>query len=165
MIENLNNEGLEISIQEVNELGQGVVNRVHICRALMNHGYISSVNEGFEKYIGDHCKAYVARRYTTLDEAIEAIHKDNGIAVIAHPYEYRKKKLNIEMLLEDLVHKVDGIECFHPSATEEESLHLLDIAKRNDLIVTGGSDFHGINKPNIKMNMMQVDDEYMIRRR
>lgn len=162
MIENLNNMGYDIDISELSEFGKGELNRVHICKVLMKHGYIKSVQEGFEKLIGDDCEAYVERKVTPLKEACEAIHNDNGIAVIAHPYEYTH--LDTDLFLNLIIDDIDGIECYHPSATPEQSRHLASIAIMNNKIITGGSDFHGDNKPNIKMNMMEVNDEHKINR-
>lgn len=161
-IENLNNMGIDIKITELSEFAKGIINRVHICQALMKHGYISSINEGFEKYVGDGCPAYVERKTVPLNEIIDAIHLDKGIAVIAHPYEYDKLE-SIDNFLIDIINDIDGIECYHPSATEKQSLHLIQIAKKNNKIITGGSDYHGINKPEIKINIMNVEDKYIIK--
>lgn len=162
MIENLNDMGYDININELSEFGKGELNRVHICKVLIKHGYIKSVQEGFEKLIGDNCKAYVERKVVSIEEACEAIHDDGGLAVIAHPYEYTN--LNIDDFLNDISDIIDGIECYHPSATKEQSKHLAAIAIKNNKIITGGSDFHGDNKPDIKMNMMEVNDEFKIKR-
>lgn len=161
MVERLNEQGYSISTTELSEFAAGTINRVHICRALMKHGYIESVNEGFEKLIGDHCPAYVAREYVPIIDACEAIHSDGGIAILAHPYNY--KNINdIPALLDYVVDMVDGIECFHPSANKENSAYLLDYANRHNKRITGGSDYHGKNKPNIQLNMMEVEDKYII---
>ena len=163
MIENLNEMGYDIKVTELAEFTKGVINRVHICKALMKHGYIESVQEGFEKLVGDHCEAYVERKTVTISEACEAIHKDGGIAVIAHPYEYDNVG-DLDEFLEDIMPIVDGIECFHPSANEENSKHLVEVASKYNKLITGGSDFHGDNKPNISMNMMKVDSKYIIKK-
>jgi len=163
MIENLNEMGYEISINELREFAGGVINRVHICRVLMKHGYIKSVDEGFKTLIGDHCPAYVERKKVTLEEGAQAIHKDGGITVIAHPYEYEKVG-DINDFLENIMDSIDGIECLHPSADEKQTENLMNMAKKHQKKITGGSDFHGINKPDIKMGMMNVGDQYKIKR-
>lgn len=161
-IENLNDLGIDIKITELSEFTKGIINRVHICQALMKHGYIKTINEGFEKYVGEHCPAYVERKTVSLQEAIDAIHKDNGLAVIAHPYEYTSMK-SIDEFINKIINEIDGIECFHPSASPLQTEHLIDIATTNNKIITGGSDFHGKNKPDIFLNMMNVDDKYLIK--
>ena len=162
MIERLNDMGIDIKLNELSKFGKGVINRVHICMAMIEHGYISTVQEGFQNWVGDHCPAYVERKKTTLKEAIDAVHLDGGIAVIAHPYEY--DKLNIDEFIQDIKDDIDGIECFHPSATKQDSEHLVELANNYNLLITGGSDFHGKNKPDILMNMMLVDDKYKIKK-
>lgn len=161
MIENLNDGGYEISLSDVNEFAKGTINRVHICNALMKKGYISSVSEGFERVVGEHCPAYVAREYVPIEEAIKAIHDDNGIAILAHPYNY-KNITDIQKLLDDNIDLVDGIECFHYTANKEQSAFLVDYVNKHHKRITGGSDFHGDNKPKVHLNMMQVDDNYKI---
>ena len=161
MIENLNAMGIDIDLLELNKYTKGIINRVHICMAMMDHGYISSINEGFEKYVGEHCDAYVERKAVSFFEATQAIHKDGGLAVIAHPFEY--ETLDKDIFLNDIKHSIDGIECFHPSATPENSEYLVNFAQTNNLLITGGSDFHGDNKPNINLNMMKVDDRYVLK--
>ena len=161
MIENLNAMGIDIEIGELKEFAKGIINRVHICKVLQKKGYVSSVAEGFKNYVGNHCPAYVERKTVDIAEACEAIHCDGGIAVIAHPYEYDEVG-DIDDFLNDIASSIDGIECFHPSATNEQSLHLKDIAEKNGLIITGGSDYHGENKPDISINQMKVDDIYKI---
>ena len=160
-IENLNAMGIDISILDLKEFSKGIINRVHICMALMKKGYTKSINEGFEKYVGKHCPAYVDRKMITLEEAIEAVHQDGGLAVVAHPFEYQKL-MPIENFLNEVMDKIDGIECFHPSATPENSKMLVELAEKNNKIITGGSDFHGANKPKVTMDMMNVDAKYMI---
>lgn len=161
-IENLNEMGIDIQITDLAEFTKGIINRVHICQALIKHGYIKTINEGFERYVGEHCPAYVERKTVSLEEAIDAIHKDNGLAVIAHPYEYTSMN-SIDDFLVAVMDRIDGIECFHPSATKEQSEHLVELASSYSKIITGGSDFHGKNKPDIFLNMMNVDDKYMIK--
>ena len=163
MIENLNDMGIDIKLNELKEFAKGIINRVHICQVLMKKGYVSSINEGFEKYVGDHCPAFVERKTTPLFEAIDAVHADGGLAIIAHPFEYDGLQ-PIDKFLEEVIDKVDGIECFHPSATSENSKLLVEITNKHNKIITGGSDFHGANKPKIKLGMMNVDDKYKIKK-
>lgn len=162
MIEKLNDMGFDIKITELSEFSKGIINRVHICMAMKKHGYINTIQEGFEKYVGENCEAYVERKTVLIDEAIDAIHLDGGIAIIAHPFEY--KNLDINNFLTDIVDKIDGIECFHPSASLENSKYLVEFANKHNKLITGGSDFHGDNKPDIVIDMMGVDEKYMIKR-
>lgn len=163
MVENLHEQGIELEVTELAKYAKGIINRVHICMVLKDKGYISSINEGFEKYVGEHCPAYVERKTVPLFEAIDAIHDDGGIAIIAHPYEYDNVG-PIDIFLNNIIDKIDGIECFHPSANTENSNKLIQIAKSHNKLITGGSDFHGDNKPDIVIDMMGVSEEYKIKR-
>lgn len=163
MVERLNEAGYSFKLNELGEFGSGTINRVHICRCLMKHGYISSVAEGFEKLVGDNCFAYVKREYVAIDMASKAIKDDGGIAVLAHPYNYKQIK-NIEKLLDDNLNYIDGIECYHYSANKQQSEMLRQYALAHHKIITGGSDYHGVNKPNVFLNMMEVDDKYQLSR-
>ena len=165
MIERLNEAGIKIDLLELNKYAKGIINRVHICMALKDHGYIKSVSEGFEKYVGEDCPAYVERKTVTIEEAADAIHSDGGITVIAHPYEYYDDNKSIYDFLTDIIKEIDGIECFHPSATSKNAKFLKAFAEENHKIVTGGSDFHGENKPDICIDMMNVDEKYKIKRK
>ena len=160
-LENLNAAGINISVGELSEFTSGTINRVHICKAMMKHGYIRSVQEGFEKYVGDNCPAYVPSEHIHLEEAIEAVHDDGGIAVIAHPFEY-VDDLDVFEFLNAVEKSIDGIECYHPSASPQQSEQLAEFAGNHHLRITGGSDFHGGNKPDISLGMMNVKDCFRI---
>lgn len=162
MIEKLNEKGFDINVTELPKYSKGIINRVHICMCLKDHGYIDSIQEGFEKYVGENCDCYVERKVVTINEAAEAIHKDGGIAIIAHPYEYEDVG-PIDGFLYNIMGVIDGIECFHPSANSINSKHLVEIAEKTHKRITGGSDFHGNNKPDIVIDMMNVDEKYMIK--
>ena len=162
MVERLNDKGFDISVTELPKYTKGILNRVHICMCLKDHGYINSIQEGFEKYLGERCDCYVERKVVPINEAAEAIHRDGGIAIIAHPYEYEDVG-PIDGFLFNIMGIIDGIECFHPSATSQNSKHLVDIATKVHKRITGGSDFHGDNKPDIAIDMMNVDEKYMIK--
>ena len=163
LIENLNKMGVDISITDLAEFSKGIINRVHVCMAMKKHGYISSIEEGFNKWVGENCPAFVERKTVPLEEAIDAIHNDGGLAIIAHPYEYDGLK-PIDNFLQEVIDKIDGIECFHPSANPEQSKQLVEIATKHNKLITGGSDFHGDNKPDINLGMMNVNDIYRIKR-
>ena len=161
LIENLNEMGIDIKITDLTEFSKGIINRVHVCMAMKKRGYISSIEEGFKKWVGEDCPAYVERKTVSIEEAINAIHLDGGLAIIAHPYEYNDLQ-PIDTFLLDIINDIDGIECFHPSANLEQSNHLVQIATNHNKLITGGSDFHGDNKPDINLGMMNVDDKYKI---
>ncbi len=123
--------------------GSKSIYKQHIMRALVNYGYATelygSVNEKLFAYPRGEC--LVTREYPDVNFVCDLIHSSKGIAVMAHPYMFN----NVELLKELIAAgKMDGIECYHYSATPIQQESLVELAKKNDLIVTGGSDFHGL---------------------
>ncbi len=123
--------------------GSKSIYKSHIMRALIEYGYALEFygeldNELFNLKTG---KCLVEREYPDVNFVLDLIHSARGVAVMAHPALYD----NVE-LLEELAkkEKIDGVEVYHYSADESKRKELLDIAERYNLIVTGGSDFHGL---------------------
>lgn len=123
--------------------GSKSIYKQHIMRALVNYGYATelygSVND--KLFAAPNGECLVTREYPDVNFVIDLIHSSRGVAVMAHPYMYN----NVE-LLHELIEagKMDGIECYHFSATEQKQKELVKLADDNGLIVTGGSDFHGL---------------------
>ncbi len=117
--------------------------RPHIARAMVEAGYVASVQEAFDKYIDTKGPAYVNRLRLTMAEAVGAIHKAGGVAVFGHPALSRLVHL-IPQLVEA---GLDGVEVYYPKHTPEQRAELLDLAERYNLVVTGGSDFHSLDDP------------------
>jgi Predicted metal-dependent phosphoesterases (PHP family) len=144
MIELLEKEGLKFDADDKAELLKNhSVGRPHVADLLVKYNYISSRQEAFEKYIGAGCCAYVAKFKLTIKEAVDYIKEAGGLAVLAHP------GLNGD-LMDDVISEamsvgIDGIEVYHESNTKEVRRYLLQIAEKNNLFVTGGSDFHTHN--------------------
>ena len=104
---------------------------------------VSTENKGFPVYVD------TKLIWPDVSTVVNAIHNANGVVVLAHPYNY-KDSVNVENLLKIAVEKgLDGIEVFHPSCNNEQAKYLLDFANKNNLIVTGGSDYHGTEKHNV----------------
>ncbi len=123
--------------------GSKSIYKSHIMRALVNYGYATelygSVNDKLFAWPNGEC--LVTREYPDVNFVIDLIHSSRGIAVMAHPCMFD----NIELLKELIAAgKIDGIEAYHFSATAQKQQMLEKLAKDNDLIVTGGSDFHGL---------------------
>ena len=95
--------------------------------------------------------------YPSAKEVVDIIHEAGGKAFLAHPFEYEFK--NTIGFIENLTKStsLDGIECFHPSASEEQRKILVDFAKNNELYISGGSDFHGARKPDIRLGVGRGD--------
>jgi predicted metal-dependent phosphoesterase TrpH len=142
MVDKANKHGYNIAIEEVKALASGEsIGRPHLAQALLKKGYISSVAEGFEKYLTKGKPFYVPRYKLTPFEAIDIINNVNGVSVLAHPGLYKN---GWKILLPDLIAAgLAGIEINYPEHSEHLIKELQILVKKNNLIATGGSDFHG----------------------
>jgi hypothetical protein len=153
IIERLRALGLEISYEEVRALaGTDSVGRPHIARLLIEKNYVVSAKEAFDRYLAEGRPAYVARELPHPADAIAWIRSAGGVAVLAHPTWAKVSGEGLNRFLTGL--KADGlggIEVHYSTHTKRQTTEYLDLAKRLDLLVTGGSDFHGITKPDIEV--------------
>lgn len=142
MVANLKKMGIDIPWQRVQELaGDGAVGRPHIAMAMIEAGYISSLEEAFEQYIGRNCPAYVEREKMTPAEATKLIVKADGLPVLAHPRDIE----DLEGRLDDLTAVgLIGMEVYYQDYGPEDRERLLAVARKRSLLPLGGSDFHGI---------------------
>ncbi|HZK43598.1 MAG TPA: PHP domain-containing protein [Syntrophomonadaceae bacterium] len=141
MVERLHNIGLIISFEDVKRMAEGgVIARPHIAQALMDKGYVFSVKEAFNKYISKGRPGYVPRYKFSPDEAISLIKESGGIAVLAHPGLIK----NGNIVEEIIKMGIEGIEVYYPQHHPILIDNYLKICNENGLLVTGGSDFHGI---------------------
>lgn len=123
--------------------GANFISKRHLMKVLMNCGYTTEVfGELYHKLFDKQSEEYIGVNPVFPDprEVIEEIHGAGGIAVIAHPGLYNNFDLIDELIKEELI---DGIEVYHPNNTEAQQKQLLELCEKNDLLVTGGSDFHG----------------------
>lgn len=153
MYQKLNEEGFAISEEGLREMfPDAVLTRAHVARFLLEHGYIKSISEAFEKYIGDGCRCHVPREKITPQEGIELIHHANGKAVLAHPVLYHMSDDRLRELITDcLACGLDGIEALYSTYQPGDERYIRKLADEYGLAVSGGSDFHGSNKPHIRL--------------
>ena len=151
MVEALRKEGLSITMEElVAENPDCVITRANIARFLYEHGQIKSVREAFDRYIGDYCKCYVGRLKVSSSDAVRLIKNAGGIAILAHPLLYGLSSTNLQKLIEELKETgLDGLEAIYSTYTTGEEQQMKRLANKNGLLISGGSDFHGTNKPDI----------------
>lgn len=143
MVEKLRKLQVDIDPQEILTLaGKGSPGRMHVAETIWKHGYCDTIIESFSKYIGDNKPAYVPKKTLTPQQAIELIRDAGGVPVLAHPGLTQR-----DNVIEDLVkYGLQGIEVYYPSYTPQAVEKYLKIAKKYNLAVTGGSDFHGERK-------------------
>ncbi|MFA7235359.1 MAG: PHP domain-containing protein [Phycisphaeraceae bacterium] len=128
--------------------GRGSVGRPHIGAVLVRKGYVKTIKDAFTRYIGHGAPAYVRKDNLAPQRAIAAVHDAGGLAVLAHPVQLRcdddEELLELIRSLRDA--GLDGLECRHCDHTPALTRQYQHLAKRFDLIPTGGSDFHGLRK-------------------
>ncbi len=154
IIEILNKLGFKITIDEVEkEAGGFQLGRPHIAQLMVKKGFVQSIDEAFDKYLGKGQVAYVDKYRITVAKAIEIILNAGGIPVLAHPF---LLQIQDDQELEELVVTLmqmglQGIEVYYPEHPPLKTALYADIAKRHRLLITGGTDFHGDLKPRIQM--------------
>ncbi|WP_250227587.1 PHP domain-containing protein [Anaeropeptidivorans aminofermentans] len=148
-----NEEGIKMKYEDILNKSDGkIITRAHFARFLMEEGYVESINDAFLKYLSPGKKTYMKRELLSSSEAIELIHKAGGIAILAHPGEYGFSEKQLEEMVHELKKQnIDAIEAIYTTnSIYTESFHR-DLAKRYHLKISGGSDFHGSNKPEIEL--------------
>lgn len=116
--------------------------RPHVARALVQAGLCSNLDEAFDRFLKVNRPAWVPKSKVSALDAIALIHQAGGVAVMAHPGLNRTDEIIPELVAAGL----DGLECFHSKHSTATSQHYLEMAEKHDLLVTGGSDCHGMNK-------------------
>ena len=149
----LRKEGISITREAMEEsFPDSVWTRAHFARYLLDRGFVGSINQAFDRYLGDHSKCYVPREKVTPFQAVQLIHEGGGIAVFAHPILCRLDKDRLESLTAELKQAgLDGIEAYYSTYRHSDEQTVIQIAKRQGLALSGGSDFHGSNKPQIEL--------------
>lgn len=153
LVQRLGQMKMPVSFAELEELSQGrQVTRMHFAKLLYEKGYVASIREAFQRYLAEGQPAYVGRNAFTFAESIEAIQKSGGQAVLAHPFAYKWQGGEVTAMIEALTQAgLDGIEAIYPLFDRQQTRQLLKTAQRLGLKITGGSDFHGENKPDIQI--------------
>jgi len=141
LVEQLRSLGFPVTLDELEALAQGgTITRAHAARLLVAKGYVSSLDEAFDRYLGRNRPAYVPRTYPRPREALEIVHAAGGVAVLAHPLSVD----DLEATLAELVPAgLAGLEAWYGEYTPEQQHALAMLAERYGLIATGGSDYHG----------------------
>lgn len=153
MIRRFQNAGISITLDEVMAGNPDtVITRAHFARVLLEKGYVKNMDQAFKKYL-DYSGPYCPRKdKITPEHAMKILTDCKASPVLAHPYQYHlgdKKTEELVCYLKDL--GLQGLEVYHSSNNQYESGKLRKLARKYDLFPTGGSDFHGSNKPDISL--------------
>ena len=134
------------------------IGRSHIARALVRIGCFKSVREAFDLMLQKGRPAFVPRYLPKIDDIINLIHKTGGTAVLAHP-----KLIGNDELVEEICANsgIDALEVFYPLHDEQDTLRYVSVARSHNLLLTGGSDFHGTTSRYVKnLGDFTIEDEF-----
>lgn len=148
----LRNEGIAITYENLQaRFPNAVITRAHYAKYLHENAYVKNMAEAFDRYVGDRAPCFVPRTKVTPSQAVALIRNAGGIPVLAHPTLYNMSNQSLERLVSIL--KAAGllaIEGIYPTYSLLETKQIQEIALKYDLLISGGSDFHGNNKPNLQ---------------
>lgn len=155
MIRKMQEGGIDISHEQMEAaFGDAVWTRAHFARYLMEHGYVTEMPEAFARYIGDTCPYFVPREKVTPVQAVHLISSTGGIPILAHPMLYRLPENEMDTLLSSLKKAgLIGIEAIYSTHSALDENLVRQMAKQHGLLISGGSDFHGSNKPYIDLGV------------
>lgn len=153
MCRRLQEHGVAITYEElVSEFPGSVITRAHYARYLLSHGYVKSLKEAFDRYVGDNAPCFVPRKKITPMRAVEIILKAGGIPILAHPILYHMSSARLDKLVASLKEVgLIGIEAIYSTYAPSEEREIRRLAERYDLCISGGSDFHGSAKPGLDL--------------
>jgi predicted metal-dependent phosphoesterase TrpH len=154
LIKRLNELGVEITLEEVQQIGRNLTGRPHFAKVLVAKGYVKTTQEAFDKYLAETASAGVEREECSLFEGIKMVREAGGTPVLAHPYRLPggREEGPLSAILEKLIdHGLQGLEIFYSEHTPEDRELYAKLAARYRLIPTGGSDYHGKYKPGIEL--------------
>lgn len=155
IIEKLNELGLSITMEEVEKIsGGGQVGRPHIAAALLKNGHVRTIQHAFDKYLKKGAVAYFERHRLTREKAVDMIHGAGGLVILAHPHTLGVNGISLDNLMAELKEVgFDGLELFYNSHSPSDEDKLMKIVDKNGFVISGGTDFHGENKPSIKLGV------------
>lgn len=165
MFSKLKKLGFNINPEDFPDIPLDKLGRAHIAKKLYEKHYVHSINEAFENYLKKGEKAYVNKKRYSIEEGIDLIHSLKGVACLAHPYTLKLNNNQLELFIHYLKDNcnLDALEVFYPEHSPRFIDFYYELASKYNLIVMGGSDFHGENKPDLKLgqgflNQSKVQD-------
>ena len=155
--------GIQVTMDEVRAKFPGtVLGRPHIAMVMMDKGYVSDVRQAFREYMGKGAKCYVPKINMPLDHAVDRILRAGGLPVLAHPYQYEFSEPDLRTLIRRVKDQGGmGMECVYSKYDDAQTARLLELAAEYDLLPTGGSDYHGLSKPNIQIGTTKAPYAYL----
>ena len=168
LVARLRELGFEITLQEAEARGRGMTGRPHFAQIMVEKGYVRNLRQAFDDYLDESAKGYVWRQEPQFAEGVARIREAGGIASLAHPIRVNG---DVPSLMPELREAgLNALEAYHSDHGPQETAMYLDLARRYGLLVTGGSDFHGDVKPDVKLGTgcdgnLQVPNDLLTRLR
>lgn len=149
----LRQSGVSVTYEELQTAyPDSVITRAHYAAYLLKKGYVKSRQEAFDRYVGDHAPCYVSREKITPAQAVRLILDAHGAPVLAHPIQYNMSEERLETLVQELKEEgLMGIEAVYSTYTAGDERKIRTLAAKYGLFISGGSDFHGANKPGLDL--------------
>lgn len=149
----LQKEGFDITLEKLyQEYPESVITRAHFARYLVEHGFVKDRDTVFRKYLGDNCRCYVPREKISPFEAIDLIRLGGGLSFFAHPVLCHMNHDRLRFFVKDLKEAgLTGMEAIYSMNTPGDERNMKKLADEFGLLISGGSDFHGGNKPYIHL--------------
>lgn len=163
ILEKLKELGMDISMDELSSVKTQSIGRPHIASLMLGKGYVSSLQEAFDRYLKEGASCYPFGCKFSPEEVIGEIHQVNAKAVLAHPHFLAKTKEGILCKAHLLTLSFDGIESYYGNFSEETALPWVDACQERGWIATGGSDYHGTVRPNIRLGASWTKEEAFVR--
>ena len=153
MLQLLSDAGYPMTEKELlQDSDEACIGRMHFANALVARGYAKNTQDAFQRFIGLDCPYYVPRNYISPQDAISLIRDAGGLAILAHPLLYHLDRPELEQLISQLVDcGLSGLEAIYTTNSTEDEQYVRTLASRNGLLISGGSDYHGSNKPHISI--------------
>lgn len=151
MAERFRSLGIPVTLNELRLMNPNtVITRAHFAKYLIEHHHVKNSEEAFRRYLNYDAPCFVPREYMQPERAISLILQAGGIPVLAHPLLYKLPPVELEALLNRLTDAgLKGLEVYYSSNTGFDEQICYGLANRYGLFMTGGTDFHGANKPNL----------------
>jgi predicted metal-dependent phosphoesterase TrpH len=163
ILKRLNEQGIDLKYEDLLEIAgpdSGSLGRLHIANLLYKKGKVACVKEAFTKYIGNSSPAYVKKFKLSPKEAVDMIKDAGGVSVLAHPKTINTETMPLEDILKILVNEgIQGIEVYHSDNNDRESSEFKKLAAEYGLLITGGSDCHGLGKKDVLLGKVKVPYE------
>lgn len=153
--------GIDISLSEVeSEVFGNVIGRPHIAKMIIKKGFAVTMDEVFDRYLGDGKPAYVPKVGVDMVEVVKKLKANGAVVILAHPHLISHPEDTVVNIIDNLIKNgLDGLELYYPNIALRKKNKLLKTARKRNLILTGGSDFHGLHRAGIDIGLGNISME------